>query len=197
MLSGSSVLVGVLISTETSFHSQPFPCKTCGFRQMQLWLHIVAVVTQTEAQQVWQPSRHGRAPGSTNPLLADSAEGEKWTSTCTAALPVHAGIPCFHLCTGSLVDTLSLPCVGLKPTGMAGIWWQAVMLLVAVFPVWLTQLGARIPESSTTHVLLGGLVASRFGLWLFDLAVSQMLQEWIDTEELGELLDAVVGQDLI
>lgn len=70
---------------------------------------------------------------------------------------------------------------------MAGIWWQALALLIAVFPVWLTQMGARIPESSTTHVLLGGLVASRFGLWLFDLAISQMLQEWVDQDELGRL----------
>ena len=117
--------------------------QACGFRQTKLWLHIVAVVTQTEAQQVWQPSRHvhstfiyvdglpdqdrlalhsyghrlvstrssllsqtgtwqarkhlavaaqqtWQASGSTYPLLADSAEGKKWTSPCTAALPAHA-----------------------------------------------------------------------------------------------------------
>ena len=41
-------------------------------------------------------------------------------------------------------------------------------------------------------MLLGGLVASRFGLWLFDLAVSQMLQEWVTPEELGKLLSQAV-----
>lgn len=66
-----------------------------------------------------------------------------------------------------------------------GIWWQAVSLLAAVVPVWLTQLGARLPASATSHVLLGGLVASRFGLWLFDLSVSQMLQEWVPAEDIG------------
>lgn len=85
------------------------------------------------------------------------------------------------------------PCAGLKATGLAGIWWQLLALAIAVFPVWLTQLGARIPEASTTHVLLGGLVASRFGLWLFDLAVSQMLQEWVTPEELGKLLSWLCG----
>ena len=67
-----------------------------------------------------------------------------------------------------------------------GVWWQATALIFAVTPVWLTQLGARLPESTTSNILLTGLVASRFGLWLFDLSVSQMLQEWIPAEDLGE-----------
>lgn len=38
------------------------------------------------------------------------------------------------------------------------------------------------------HALAWGLVASRFGLWAFDLAVSQMLQERVPSEQLGEAL---------
>lgn len=91
-----------------------------------------------------------------------------------------------NMCEGSVLAQPAAS-AGLKLTGLAGVWWQAVALLVAVFPVWLTQLGARIPQSSTSHVLLVGLIASRFGLWLFDLAVSQMLQEWIPEDELGRL----------
>lgn len=79
------------------------------------------------------------------------------------------------------------PYAGLKASGVMGIWWQATSLIIAVVPVWLTQLGARLPASTTSHVLLGGLVASRFGLWLFDLSVSQMLQEWVPAEDVGEL----------
>lgn len=75
---------------------------------------------------------------------------------------------------------------GLKTAGLVGIWWQAVALILAVAPVWLTQLGARLPESTTSHTLLMGLVASRFGLWLFDLSVSQMLQEWIPADDIGK-----------
>jgi hypothetical protein len=37
------------------------------------------------------------------------------------------------------------------------------------------------------YVLLLGLVASRFGLWLFDLAVTQLQQELVPQTELGEL----------
>lgn len=36
------------------------------------------------------------------------------------------------------------------------------------------------------YVLLMGLVASRFGLWLFDLAVTQLQQELVPATELGE-----------
>ena len=41
--------------------------------------------------------------------------------------------------------------------------------------------------STTSHILLGGLVASRFGRWWFDLAVSQMLQDWVPAEDIGKL----------
>ena len=84
------------------------------------------------------------------------------------------------------IAVLSAMLAGLKTTGLMGIWWQAIALILAVMPVWLTQLGARLPESSTSHTLLMGLVASRFGLWLFDLSVSQMLQEWIPASDIGE-----------
>lgn len=81
---------------------------------------------------------------------------------------------------------------GPKVTGVLGIWWQTISLMIAVVPVWLTQLGARLPASTTSHVLLGGLVSSRFGLWLFDLSVSQMLQEWVPAEDIGKLTAVMV-----
>ena len=36
---------------------------------------------------------------------------------------------------------------------------------------------STLGQPGGAHVLAAGLVASRFGLWAFDLAVSQMLQE--------------------
>lgn len=36
------------------------------------------------------------------------------------------------------------------------------------------------------YILLSGLVASRFGLWLFDLAVTQLQQELVPETGLGE-----------
>jgi iron-regulated transporter 1 len=38
--------------------------------------------------------------------------------------------------------------------------------------------------------MIGGVVASRTGLWLFDLAVTQLVQENVDPLELGKVLAA-------
>ena len=64
-------------------------------------------------------------------------------------------------------------------------------LLVAVTPLCLAQLGRQLSVPIVDHVLLAGLITSRFGLWLFDLSVCQMLQEWVAVEELGKLLVAI------
>ena len=42
------------------------------------------------------------------------------------------------------------------------------------------------PDTLITHALVGGLIVSRFGLWLFDLCVSQLLQDEIISKELGK-----------
>ena len=44
---------------------------------------------------------------------------------------------------------------------------------------------ASVQSAAATHVLAAGLVASRFGLWTFDLCVSQLLQECVASQELG------------
>lgn len=109
----------------------------------------------------------------------------KWQGMTEAELSLYRGAGA----VSGLLSTLVFPSLhhaaGLKTTGLVGIWWQTISLAVAVLPVWLGQLGARLPAATISHVLLGGLVASRFGLWLFDLSVSQMLQEWIPDEDIG------------
>ncbi|KAL0018471.1 hypothetical protein WJX77_004008 [Trebouxia sp. C0004] len=109
----------------------------------------------------------------------------KWQGMSEAELSLYRGAGA----VSGLLSTVVFPTIhkrsGLKATGVLGIWWQAISLVIAVVPVWLTQLGAHLPASTISHVLLGGLVASRFGLWLFDLSVSQMLQEWVPAEDIG------------
>ncbi|KAL3139042.1 hypothetical protein ABBQ32_005843 [Trebouxia sp. C0010 RCD-2024] len=112
----------------------------------------------------------------------------KWQGMTEAVLSVYRGAGA----VSGLLATVAFPTfhrvADLKSTGLMGVWWQATALILAVAPVWLTQLGARLPESTTSNILLTGLVASRFGLWLFDLSVSQMLQEWIPADDIGEQL---------
>lgn len=76
---------------------------------------------------------------------------------------------------------------GAVATGAIGVWSQLACLTAAVAPAALAVAGVHVADPVLTHVLVGGLVASRFGLWLFDLCVSQLLQELVRTDELGAL----------
>lgn len=97
--------------------------------------------------------------------------------------------------------------VGLVGAGVLGVSWQLSCLVAGVAPVVIAQAlagsQADRPAPSATapgfvdsghagtlplhllYVLLLGLVLSRFGLWLFDLAVSQLQQELVPETELG------------
>lgn len=79
-------------------------------------------------------------------------------------------------------------CLGLVRTGGSGIGWQLCCLLAGVVPVLVQRmLGSPGAGSSPLlYLLLSGLVASRLGLWLFDLAVLQLQQELVPAHELGE-----------
>ncbi len=70
---------------------------------------------------------------------------------------------------------------------MVSITLQWVCLAVAVAPhIWSLLLGrAALPAVMIQCMLIGGLVASRFGLWAFDLAVSQAMQEQVAHQQLG------------
>lgn len=82
-------------------------------------------------------------------------------------------------------------CMGLVATGTAGISWQLLCLLLGVVPVLISHVsgwqGAALGGGSSAllYTLLAGLVASRLGLWLFDLAVTQLQQELVPGSELG------------
>ena len=84
------------------------------------------------------------------------------------------------------VHALRLWSAGLLRTGILGVLAQLACLMVAVGPATLGLAGRRIAPAVATHVLVAGLVASRFGLWTFDLCVTQMLQQWVPAPELGE-----------
>lgn len=72
-------------------------------------------------------------------------------------------------------------------SGALGIGWQLLSLTVAIVPAVVGRFGgaAVVSASAVTHFLVGGIVASRLGLWLFDLCVGQLLQEEVSANELG------------
>ncbi len=68
---------------------------------------------------------------------------------------------------------------------MLGIWLQAGCLWAGVGLSLAAKLGAAPPRVLVTHVLVSGIAVSRFGLWTFDLAVSQLLQERVADKHLS------------
>ncbi len=76
---------------------------------------------------------------------------------------------------------------GLKAAGCVGISWQLLCLVGGTAPAVLASLGLlQLDGQLLSGVLLGGLVASRCGLWLFDLAVCQLQQDYVEPGQLGE-----------
>ncbi|KAI3430443.1 hypothetical protein D9Q98_005038 [Chlorella vulgaris] len=89
-----------------------------------------------------------------------------------------------------ILATLTFPPLhrrlGLVATATLSIWLQLACLLAAVVPsVAAAALGAGIRPLVRRYALVCGLVLSRFGLWSFDLAVTQLMQETCQHASLG------------
>jgi iron-regulated transporter 1 len=78
--------------------------------------------------------------------------------------------------------------LGILTIGMLGICHQLLCLLVAVLPVLLYHMGlpGGWSQLGLLYCTLTGVALSRTGLWLFDLCVSQLLQDEVEHSELGE-----------
>ena len=107
-----------------------------------------------------------------------------------------AVVPAMRCRLGALsgiLATVTFPplhrCVGLVATGALSIWLQLACLLAAVLPaVAGAALGpAAVSPQVCVYALVWGLVLSRFGLWSFDLAANQLIQESADPSALGTI----------
>ena len=74
---------------------------------------------------------------------------------------------------------------GIVRTGLLGIWLQWTCLVAAVIPTLAAQLVGLPTGMAGIRVLVLGIAASRFGLWMFDLAVTQLIQEEVAPDVLG------------
>lgn len=83
------------------------------------------------------------------------------------------------------IDITKRLCLGLEMSGALGVWLQFGFCLLSTVPV--LPIAAGLSRTVSTRLIAVGLVFSRMGLWLFDLSVSQMLQEQIDNSALGKL----------
>ncbi|KAJ0743268.1 putative ferroportin-1, MFS transporter superfamily [Helianthus annuus] len=67
-------------------------------------------------------------------------------------------------------------------TGLWSIWSQWTCLLVCVGSIWVQN------STTSAYLLMAGVVASRLGLWMFDLSVIQQMQDQVSESD-----RAVVG----
>ena len=81
--------------------------------------------------------------------------------------------------------------MGMEKAGLFSIWFQQGFLLLSVIAFFLFNndtsslaLDASDP-TSTIWIFLGCLVLSRMGLWSFDLAERQIMQEYVPKEKRG------------
>ena len=79
---------------------------------------------------------------------------------------------------------------GLVRTGAVAVLAQLACLALGVLPQVALGDGGGGGGGAGLRVLAAGLVASRFGLWLFDLAVNQLIQEGAAQDELGAVSGA-------
>lgn len=98
-----------------------------------------------------------------------------------------------------ILATLAFPplhrSLGLVSTGAAAVWAQLACLTAALLPQLLLPAAAAAAAGGgggdpALPFLLVGLVLSRFGLWGFDLAVNQLVQESVAPEALGAVSGA-------
>ncbi|KAI9009761.1 Ferroporti-1 [Gaertneriomyces semiglobifer] len=94
-----------------------------------------------------------------------------------------AAMRCVAVVVG-LLATLAMPKIvariGLIRTGLWAVWSEGLLLLPVVVSFWM-------PDGSLAEAFLmfGGTAASRFGLWIFDMAQMQIMQERVDSAEAG------------
>lgn len=102
-----------------------------------------------------------------------------------------------------LLGTFGFPILsqrfGINKTGLISIWMQVSMLSFCVISTFFSSttgdcegiLDVTQKDDCTSNrntelsLLLTGVIVSRLGLWMFDLAVTQMLQERVDSEVIG------------
>ncbi|KAK9815567.1 hypothetical protein WJX72_006024 [[Myrmecia] bisecta] len=109
----------------------------------------------------------------------------KWGSMTEAELSLWRGAGALSGIAATFTFPLLRSRAGLPSAGLAGIILQLLCLVTAVFPALLSRMGALVGKEGAIRILVAGVAASRFGLWTFDLALTQMLQEWVDQDQLG------------
>ena len=113
-----------------------------------------------------------------------------WSGMGEAELSIYRGAGALS----GIAATIAYPPLqrrwGLVKAGTAAVWLQCACLVGAAAPVLVATLTHSAPSAHATRGLVAGLVLSRFGLWGFDLAVNQIIQETVEIGQIGVISGA-------
>ncbi|GMH45689.1 hypothetical protein BSKO_13652 [Bryopsis sp. KO-2023] len=105
-----------------------------------------------------------------------------------ATLSLYRGVGAVTGVLGAKAFPFFQKTLGLPATGLMGAGIQFVSLAVGVVPlVCRAFMSTSDATLATMHLLVWGLIISRFGLWTFDLTVSQTMQMTVDSTKLGSV----------
>ncbi|GIL55048.1 hypothetical protein Vafri_10701 [Volvox africanus] len=112
----------------------------------------------------------------------------KWSGLSEVEVSAYRGIGALTGLAATAIFPPLLARAGLRFCAIAGITYQLTCLAAGVLPVVAVAIahgGDLRPSVTQVRVLVAGLVSSRTGLWLYDLAVTQLIQEDVRQEQLG------------
>eukprot|EP00271_Cylindrocystis_brebissonii_P019665 TRINITY_DN610_c0_g3_i1.p1 TRINITY_DN610_c0_g3~~TRINITY_DN610_c0_g3_i1.p1 ORF type:complete len:570 (+),score=48.69 TRINITY_DN610_c0_g3_i1:167-1711(+) len=102
----------------------------------------------------------------------------QWKGVHLGVLGVCRGLAALTGLLGSVLYPIYQLKWGTEMTGLAGIWSQLGFLVFCV-------VGMISPGTTSSVLLIVGVIFSRTGLWVFDLAANQIIQESVVEEERG------------
>ncbi|KAJ4908859.1 Solute carrier family 40 member 2 [Raphanus sativus] len=97
----------------------------------------------------------------------------EWKGIPTYIIGIGRGISAGVGLTATVVYPLLLSRLSPLRTGLWSFWSQWTCLLVCVGSIWVEK------EKIASYMLMAGVAASRLGLWMFDLAVIQQMQDLV------------------
>ncbi|GLI67363.1 hypothetical protein VaNZ11_011542 [Volvox africanus] len=112
----------------------------------------------------------------------------KWSGLSEVEVSAYRGIGALTGLAATAIFPPLLARAGLRFCAIAGVTYQLTCLAAGVLPVVVVAMahgGDLRPSVTQVRVLVAGLVSSRTGLWLYDLAVTQLIQEDVRQNQLG------------
>ncbi|KAI9138845.1 Ferroporti-1 [Paraphysoderma sedebokerense] len=103
----------------------------------------------------------------------------KWKGYSDLVVAVSRGIGVIVGLGATIAMPITVGKIGLERSGLWAIWSQVSFISLAVAAAWGIAGDVGIVNQS---MLLGGVAASRFGLWMFDLVATQFIQEGVSEE---------------